>query len=153
MLRQNINYDKLIVKLEEHLKLEEESLEEYRRTLLKIRSKVFREILEGILIDSIAHEELIKAIISVLKNVREIRFSVEIEKVPIEAEDLDKILSALKKHLEKEKETIYGFLELAEKTDIYSLRETLRNLFEDEMRHHAILENIIKTFEEAKGEK
>lgn len=140
-------YEEIINKLKEHMKLEETSIRRYSRTLSRIKNRALKEILKGILIDSIAHRELLKAVINVLNKISKEEFTVEAEVVPVKDIDAVRMIEALKKHVKAEEETIKDILSIAEKLEIYSLKETLRILFEDEVRHHTILSNIIETFE------
>lgn len=140
-------YEEIINKLKEHMKLEETSIRRYSRTLSRIKNRALKEILKGILIDSIAHRELLKAVINVLNKISKEEFTVEVEVVPVKDIDAVRMIEALKKHVKAEEETIKDILSIAEKLEIYSLKETLRILFEDEVRHHTILSNIIETFE------
>jgi len=142
------DYKEIVDKLEEHIELEEKSIREYSKVLSKIESKVLKEILRGILIDSIAHRELLKAIINVLNKVSKEKFVIEAEKIPMKREDIAEIVKTLKEHIKTEERTVRDLLSIAEKVEIYPLRETLRTLFEDEVRHHTVLKNIIRVFEE-----
>ncbi len=142
------DYKEIVNKLEEHIELEEKSIREYSKVLSKIESKVLKEILRGILIDSIAHRELLKAIINVLNKVSKEKFVIEAEKIPMKREDIAEIVKTLKGHIKTEERTVRDLLSIAEKVEIYPLRETLRTLFEDEVRHHTVLKNIIRVFEE-----
>ena len=142
------DYKEIVDKLEEHIELEEKSIREYSKVLSKIESKVLKEILRGILIDSIAHRELLKAIINVLNKVSKGKFVIEAEKIPMKREDIAEIVKTLKEHIKTEERTVRDLLSIAEKVEIYPLRETLRTLFEDEVRHHTVLKNIIRVFEE-----
>jgi len=142
------DYKEIVNKLEEHIELEEKSIREYSKVLSKIESKVLKEFLRGILIDSIAHRELLKAIINVLNKVSKEKFVIEAEKIPMKREDIAEIVKTLKEHIKTEERTVRDLLSIAEKVEIYPLRETLRTLFEDEVRHHTVLKNIIRVFEE-----
>jgi len=137
----------IVGKLRKHLRLEKKSVEMYRLTLEKIRSPVLREVLEGILIDSIAHMELLKASINVLKEVSKIKFEIEAEEIR-EREETEKLIKVLEEHLRLEEGAIQNLISLAEKVSIYSIRETLRSLYEDEKRHHMLLRNIIMALKE-----
>lgn len=142
------NYKEIVNKLKEHIELEEKSMREYSKVLSKIKSKVLKEILRGILVNSIAHRELLKAIIKVLNRVCKEEFVIEVEKISMKTEDVTEIVKTLKKHIETEERAVRDLLSIAEKVEIYPLRETLRTLFEDEVRHHTVLKNIIRVFEE-----
>jgi len=147
-------YDDVVKKLKKHLELEEKSIRKYLRVLPKLKSGVLKEVLRSILIDSIAHREILKAIIRVLSRISKEEFIIELERIPQNYEDLTKIVKTLKEHLEAEEKTIKEMLSTAEQVEIYSIREILRTLFEDEIRHHTVLKNIINVFEEySKGYK
>ncbi len=139
--------ENIIRKLRKHLRLEEKSIEMYGSALKRIKSPVLREVLEGILIDSLAHRELLKASINVLKEVSRTNFKVEAERIG-EEEETKELIEVLKGHLRLEENAVKGLIDLAEKVNIYSIRETLRTLYEDERRHHIMLKNIIMALEE-----
>ena len=129
--------EEIVRKLRKHLRLEKKSIEMYRSTLEKIKSPVLREVLEGILIDSIAHMELLKASINVLKEASKIKFEIEAEEIR-EKEETEKLIKVLEEHLRLEEDAVKNLISLAEKVGIYSIRETLRSLYEDEKRHHTV---------------
>jgi len=139
--------EEIVRKLRKHLRLEKKSIEMYRSTLEKIKSPVLREVLEGILIDSIAHMELLKASINVLKEASKIKFEIEAEEIR-EKEETEKLIKVLEEHLRLEEDAVKNLISLAEKVGIYSIRETLRSLYEDEKRHHMLLRNIIMALKE-----
>jgi len=139
--------ENIIRKLRKHLRLEVRSIEMYGSALKRIKSPVLREVLEGILIDSLAHRELLKASINVLKEVSRTDFKVEAERIG-EEEETKELIEVLKEHLRLEENAVKGLIDLAEKVNIYSIRETLRTLYEDERRHHIMLKNIIMALEE-----
>ena len=143
----NESLEEIVRKLRKHLRLEKKSVEMYRSTLEKIKSPVLREVLEGILIDSIAHMELLKASINVLKEASKIKFGIEAEEIE-EKEETEKLIKVLEEHLRLEEGAVQNLISLAEKVSIYSIRETLRSLYEDEKRHHILLRNIIMALKE-----
>lgn len=146
-------YVEVIEKLKKHLEIEEKSIREYSKVIPRLKSRVLRDVLRSILIDSIAHREILRAIIKVLGRVGKEKFITELEEIPKNYKDITKIVKALKEHVEIEERAVKEMLSVAEQVEIYSIRETLRTLFEDEIRHHMVLKNIIKVFEEYSRER
>ncbi len=110
-------------------------LEELARSL---PNPVLRVLLEGIAEDSYKHSKIYLAALDVLDG-----------KVGmISRRELEDLKRAIKKHVEEEARMVRLARELADSTENPRLKLLLEAVYEDEVRHHALLKAIEKYVEE-----
>ncbi len=114
------------------IKLEEEIVESINEALRTLTNQVVKGVLKGISLDSTKHAEMYRA-------------AVEVASGPpaLTEEEFEKLKETVKKHIEYEERTMEPLKRVIEKTRNEKAKLLLESIFEDEKRHHDLLNKIM----------
>jgi rubrerythrin len=122
----------LIRLLQKQIKLERKMVGSINRTTMKFRNDVVKQLLNGIALDSRKHQDILNAIIELLR-VATAMTEVEREQLSIE----------ISKHIEVEESMLNNVKAIGDKTDNARVKFLLQYIASDEKRHHQTLREIM----------
>ena len=143
MVSENQNFKKLI---EQQVKNERFAARLLQESAKKTKNTVIQMLLYQLALDSAKHEQMLKAVLELLKKPSD-------ERLFAESEDFRKIIE---KHVEIERKMLKDFEEIVDKTKDKRVRFIIQEIINDEKRHHAIIKRIYELVckgEEVKDEK
>ncbi|UJG40542.1 MAG: ferritin-like domain-containing protein [Candidatus Heimdallarchaeum aukensis] len=120
------------------VKLEEKIIEKAKESVEKIKNSLIKELVLAIAIDSQKHKSMLNALIALIG-----------ETTPFIGEKQSDIISdAIQQHIELESSAIKTYKELLEKLESEKERFVIRAIYQDEIRHHALLKRLMRVIVE-----
>ncbi|MHA1352403.1 MAG: ferritin-like domain-containing protein [Candidatus Heimdallarchaeaceae archaeon] len=120
------------------VKLEEKIIEKAKESVEKIENSLIKELVLAIAIDSQKHKSMLNALIALIG-----------ETTPFIGEKQSDIISdAIQQHIELESSAIETYKELLEKLESEKERFVIRAIYQDEIRHHALLKRLMRVIVE-----
>ena len=118
--------------LKKQVELEQQIIETAEKSVADVKNKLVKELIMSIALDSKKHESLLSTLI------------VMNTEVPpyIEEEKLDELATNIKKHIELEAKAIQTYKELLDVLENEKEKLIIREIFNDENRHHLLLKKI-----------
>ena len=120
------------VMIEERIENEKEAARLLHDSARETNNRVIRLLLYQLALDSIKHENMLRAILQLLESPSKEGFKSE-------GEEFRKVVE---KHVEIEREMLEGFERFVDKTEDNRIRFLLQDMISDEKRHHAIMKRM-----------
>jgi len=124
--------EELIRLLREQIKLERKMVDSMNRTTMKLKNAVVKQLLNGIALDSKKHQDILNAIIELLR--------VATAMTEVERDQLSAIIG---EHIEVEERMLNNVKVIGDKTDNVRVKFLLQYIASDEKRHHQTLREIM----------
>jgi len=137
LVSENQNFKKLI---EQQVKNERFAARLLQESAKKTKNTVIQMLLYQLALDSAKHEQMLKAVLELLKKPSD-------ERLFAESEDFRKIIE---KHVEIERKMLKDFEEIVDKTKDKRVRFIIQEIINDEKRHHAIIKRVYELVCEGK---
>jgi len=118
--------------IEERIENEREAARLLYDSVRRTNNRVIRLLLYQFALDSIKHENMLRAILQLLESPSKEGFKSE-------GEEFRKVVE---KHIEIEREMLEGFERFVDKTEDNRIRFLLQDMISDEKRHHAIMKRV-----------
>jgi rubrerythrin len=120
------------VMIEERIENEREAARLLQDSVRRTNNQVIRLLLYQLALDSIKHENTLRAILQLLESPSKEGFKSE-------SEEFRKVVE---KHVEIEREMLEGFEKFVDKTEDNRIRFLLQDMISDEKRHHSIMKRV-----------
>jgi len=120
---------------ERQINLEKEIINAAEKSVKDIKNELVKELILSIALDSKKHVSILNALLTMNTSVSPY----------IEEEKLDMLKENIQQHIRLEVEAIKTYKELLDKIENKSERMLLQAVYDDELRHHALLKRILKS--------
>ena len=127
--------NKLIDMFREQMMLEDATVEALTPLAEETKNSIFKMFLKRLILDSMKHSDILKALI-------ELNTDVEISEV-----DKKTMKEALNKHIASEEKMLYRIQEIMNEVRDEKTLQMIREIVNDEKRHHDILNELLKMIE------
>ena len=123
----------------EQVDLEYDIVKAAVKTTRGLKNLLVKELVRGIALDSAKHANLLRALVNMYES-----------KTPfLSEEERNKIAENIKWHIELEKKAIETYKKLADEIDNEKAKFVVQQIYEDELRHHDLLQKLYKMVVEA----
>jgi rubrerythrin len=120
---------------ERQINLEKEIIKAAESSVKDIKNELVKELILSIALDSKKHASILNALLSMNTTVPPY----------IEETKLDQIKENIQRHIKLEIEAIKTYKSLLEQIEDESEKMLIQAVYEDELRHHALLKRILKS--------
>ena len=118
--------------IEEQIQNEKKAVKLLRGSMKKTNNTVIQLMLYQLALDSTKHENMLRAILRLLKSSSKEQFKCEGEE----------FRKAIEKHVEVERKMLEDFGRIVDKTEDNRIRFILQDIISDEKKHHAIMKRV-----------
>ena len=126
--------DKLLVFLNEQIKIENKIVDSLNSALAEIGNPAVKGVLKGISLDSVKHADMYASALKLLKSVSQ----------ALTQENLDKQRELVKEHILMETELIKRISKVIPNIENEKVRLLLNAILMDEKRHHELLKRVLE---------
>ena len=129
-----MNQDEKLDFYKKQIDLEEQIIKKAKESVEKIENSLVKELILSIAIDSQKHKSMLNALITLVS-----------ETSPFIGEKQSDIIGkVIQEHIDLESSAIETYKELLEKLESEKERFVIRAIFQDEIRHHALLKRLMR---------
>ena len=129
-----MNQDEKLDFYKKQIDLEEQIIKKAKESVEKIENSLVKELILAIAIDSQKHKSMLNALITLVS-----------ETSPFIGEKQSDIIGkVIQEHIDLESSAIETYKELLEKLESEKERFVIRAIYQDEIRHHALLKRLIR---------
>ncbi|UJG43265.1 MAG: ferritin-like domain-containing protein [Candidatus Heimdallarchaeum endolithica] len=135
-----MNQDEKLDFYKKQIDLEEQIIKKAKESVEEIENSLVKELILSIAIDSQKHKSMLNALITLVS-----------ETSPFIGEKQSDIIGkVIQEHIDLESSAIETYKELLEKLESEKERFVIRAIFQDEIRHHALLKRLMRVIIEKK---
>ena len=120
------------------INLEKEIVEAAEKSIQNVKNELVKELILAISLDSKKHAGMLNALLSITSSVQPF----------IEEEKLEELSENIKKHIKLEAQAIETYKEIIPELKNDQEKMIIQAILADELRHHALLQRILKSIEE-----
>ena len=120
------------------INLEKEIVEVAEESIQNVKNELVKELILAIALDSKKHAGMLNALLSITSSVQPF----------IEEEKLDELSENIEKHIKLEAKAIETYKELIPELESEQEKMIIQHILTDEIRHHALLQRILKSIKE-----
>ena len=120
------------------IKLEREIVEVAEESVQNVKNELVKELILAIALDSKKHAGMLNALLSMTSSVQPF----------IEEEKLDELSKNIEKHIKLEAKAIETYNDIIPELKNDQEEMIIRAIYQDEIRHHALLQRILKSIKE-----
>ncbi|MHA1868584.1 MAG: ferritin family protein [Candidatus Heimdallarchaeaceae archaeon] len=129
-----MNQDEKLDFYKKQIDLEEQIIKKAKESVEEIENSLVKELILSIAIDSQKHKSMLNALITLVS-----------ETSPFIGEKQSDIIGkVIQEHIDLESSAIETYKELLEKLESEKERFVIRAIFQDEIRHHALLKRLMR---------
>jgi hypothetical protein len=126
--------DELVEFMKRQIIIEKEIVESLNKGIADIKNPPVKGVLKGISLDSVKHEELYSAAVTLLTKVS----------TALKQENLDAQRALVEKHIQMEAELIKKLEKIMPTIENRKVQFLLDSILTDERRHHALLKTVLE---------
>ncbi|MHA1667819.1 MAG: hypothetical protein ACTSUR_04095 [Candidatus Heimdallarchaeaceae archaeon] len=120
--------------LKNQLTLEREIIRTAEESVRDVKNELVKELILSIALDSKKHAGLLNAILTLNKEIQPF----------LNEEKFDQLTENIEKHIQLEQKAIETYKELLDALDDENIKLIINAVYQDELRHHALLKKIQK---------
>ncbi|MHA1223718.1 MAG: hypothetical protein ACTSSG_12830 [Candidatus Heimdallarchaeaceae archaeon] len=120
--------------LKNQITLEREIIQTAEESVRDVKNELVKELILSIALDSKKHAGLLNAILTLNKEIQPF----------LNEEKFDQLTENIEKHIQLEQKAIDTYKELLDALDDENIKLIINAVYQDELRHHALLKKIHK---------